>query len=87
MMLGESSLSIFNIQPQLKFKEDIIRQSLAKFKPQGYRQMEIRPTIGMDDPYHYRNKAQFQIRKAKNGKILAGLYRPNSHYLIDLPTF
>lgn len=85
--VGGIELEHLQYPAQLKFKEDIIRQSLAKFKPQGYRQMEIRPTIGMDDPYHYRNKAQFQIRKAKNGKIIAGLYRPNSHYLVDLPTF
>ena len=85
--VGGIELEHLQYPAQLKFKEDIIRQSLAKFKPQGYCQMEIRPTIGMDDPYHYRNKAQFQIRRAKNGKILAGLYRPNSHYLVDLPTF
>lgn len=85
--VGGIELEHLQYPAQLKFKEDIIRQSLVKFKPQGYRQMEIRSTMGMDDPYHYRNKAQFQIRKAKNGKILAGLYRPNSHYLVDLPTF
>lgn len=85
--VGGIELEHLQYSAQLKFKEDIIRQSLTKFKPQGYRQMEIRPTIGMDNPYHYRNKAQFQIRKAKNGKIIAGLYRPNSHYLVDLPTF
>ena len=85
--VGGIELEHLQYSAQLKFKEDIIRQSLAKFKPQGYRQMEIRPTIGMDEPYRYRNKAQFQIRKSKSGKILAGLYRPNSHFLVDLPTF
>lgn len=72
---------------QLEFKRDIIKQSLAKFKPRGYQNYQIKATIGMENPYEYRNKAQFQVRKGKDGHVIAGLYRPNSHYLVDLPTF
>ncbi|MGX5377745.1 23S rRNA (uracil(1939)-C(5))-methyltransferase RlmD [Ligilactobacillus sp. LYQ135] len=72
---------------QLKFKQDIIKQSLEKFKPKGYCNFIIKPTIGMNYPYEYRNKAQFQVRKMKDGTIKAGLYKENSHYLVDLPTF
>lgn len=32
---------------QLDFKDDVIRQALKKFKPTGYEQFEIRPTLGM----------------------------------------
>lgn len=85
--VGGIELEHLKYSAQLDFKADIIRQSLAKFKPEGYQNMEIKPMIGMDDPYEYRNKAQFQVRKNRNGKVIAGLYRPNSHYLVDLPTF
>ncbi|MDA5388118.1 23S rRNA (uracil(1939)-C(5))-methyltransferase RlmD [Loigolactobacillus backii] len=71
---------------QLKFKADVIQQALEKFRPQGYKNYDVRPTIGMDDPYEYRNKAQFQVRQL-NGHVAAGLYRKNSHDLVDLPTF
>ncbi|HIX01577.1 MAG TPA: 23S rRNA (uracil(1939)-C(5))-methyltransferase RlmD [Candidatus Ligilactobacillus excrementigallinarum] len=72
---------------QLKFKQDLIQQALNKFEPQGYQHYDVRPTIGMEYPYEYRNKAQFQVRKMKDGTIKAGLYQANSHYLVDLPTF
>lgn len=72
---------------QLTFKTDVIKQSLAKFKPLHYQDYEIKPTIGMQNPYYYRNKAQFQVKRLPNGKVIAGLYAPNSHHLIDLKTF
>lgn len=70
---------------QLRFKQDMVRQALEKFKPQGYRNYLLKPTIGMTDPYEYRNKAQFQIRVI-DGHVAAGLYKENSHDLVDLPT-
>ena len=65
----------------------MIAQALAKYRPAGYKEYELRPTLGMADPYHYRNKAQFQVRKNKAGQVIAGLYKENSHILVDLPTF
>ncbi|WP_353989594.1 23S rRNA (uracil(1939)-C(5))-methyltransferase RlmD [Pediococcus argentinicus] len=70
---------------QLEFKRDVIKQSLTKFRPEGYKQYDLRPTIGMKDPAGYRNKSQFQFRKI-DGKIAAGLYKTNSHDLVDLET-
>ncbi|MGT2847408.1 23S rRNA (uracil(1939)-C(5))-methyltransferase RlmD [Streptococcus massiliensis] len=68
---------------QLAFKEDLLRQALKKFAPEGYENYEIRPTIGMKEPQHYRAKLQFQTRKFK-GQVKAGLYAQNSHYLVSL---
>ncbi len=42
----------------------------------------IRPIIGMEEPYHYRNKAQFPIGADKNGKIVTGFYAARSHTII-----
>ncbi|MCT8398328.1 23S rRNA (uracil(1939)-C(5))-methyltransferase RlmD [Weissella cibaria] len=69
---------------QLEFKRDVIRQALEKYKPEGYEQFDLRPTIGMDEPDGYRNKAQFPVREV-NGQLAVGMYKRNSHDLVDLP--
>lgn len=71
---------------QLEFKRDIILQALRKFRPAGYQTYQVLPMIGMQEPFYYRNKAQFQVRII-NGHVAAGLYRRGTHELVDLPTF
>lgn len=68
---------------QLDFKQDLLQQALKKFKPAGYENYTIHPTIGMDQPSHYRAKLQFQTRSFK-GQVKAGLYAENSHRLIGI---
>ncbi|HGC9464904.1 TPA: 23S rRNA (uracil(1939)-C(5))-methyltransferase RlmD [Streptococcus agalactiae] len=68
---------------QLEFKTDVIRQALMKFKPEGYENYEIRKTIGIPEPEHYRAKLQFQVRSF-GGNVKAGLYAQGTHRLIDI---
>ncbi|WP_159723661.1 23S rRNA (uracil(1939)-C(5))-methyltransferase RlmD [Streptococcus halichoeri] len=70
-------------EQQLDFKTDVIRQALKKYRPAGYEAYEIRRTLGMEEPTHYRAKLQFQIRKWRQ-KVHAGLYAQNSHKLIPI---
>src|SRR5699024_10230276 len=41
----------------------------------------------MEVPYEYRNIDQCQVRKVKGNKVIAELYKPNRHILVDLTTF
>ena len=68
---------------QLEFKDDVIAQSLTKFKPAGYENYDIRHTLGMEVPYHYRAKLQFQTRSFK-GSVKSGLFEEGSHRLVDI---
>lgn len=84
--VGGIELGALAYPAQLSFKRDVVSQSLAKFKPEGWQHYQLRPTIGMSNPLHYRNKAQFQVRMI-DGHVKAGLYAPNSHHLIPLSSF
>lgn len=82
--VGGFELEHLSYDGQLEFKQDVIRQALEKYKPEGYEQFDLRPTIGMENPDGYRNKAQFPVREV-DGKLAVGMYKRNSHDLVDLP--
>lgn len=85
--VGGIELAHLSYPAQLAYKKDVIKQALEKYKPASYQEYPLYDTLGMTDPIHYRNKAQFQVRANHQGELMAGLYKANSHYLVDLPTF
>lgn len=67
---------------QLKLKQN---QIIQLFKKQGIT-VEVDPTIGMDDPTHYRNKTVVPI-KNQDGKLVTGFYRRGSHRLVSIEDY
>ena len=57
---------------QLVHKRDIVVQAFEKYAKDIAATAEIRPTLGMDNPWNYRNKSQFQVRK--EGKRFSWLF-------------
>ena len=41
------------------------------------------PIIGADEPFRYRNKAQFPIGRSRDGRIIAGFYAGRTHSIIE----
>ncbi|WP_162012246.1 23S rRNA (uracil(1939)-C(5))-methyltransferase RlmD [Streptococcus sp. S784/96/1] len=80
---GGCQLMHLRYDQQLEFKADIIKQALTKFKPLGFENYEIRHTLGMEKPEHYRAKLQFQTRSF-GGSVKAGLYAEGSHRLVSI---
>lgn len=80
---GGCQLQHLEYSQQLKEKRDIIIQSLERHTKLAVDKLNIKETIGMEDPWNYRNKSQFQVGQ-KDGQVLAGLYGINSHHLIDI---
>ncbi len=82
--VGGFELEHMTYPAQLAFKKDVIAQALEKFQPKGWSTYDLRNTIGMANPYEYRNKAQFPVRKIGD-KLSVGMYKRSSHDLVDLP--
>ncbi|KOO48112.1 RNA methyltransferase [Viridibacillus arvi] len=80
---GGCQLQHITYKGQLAAKRDVIVQALTKYVKSQANKIDVRPTMGMEDPWHYRNKSQFQVRKPGN-KVLAGLYSANSHKLLNI---
>ncbi|MGE8203056.1 23S rRNA (uracil(1939)-C(5))-methyltransferase RlmD [Heyndrickxia sp. NPDC080065] len=81
---GGCQLQHLEYGQQLKEKRDILIQALERHTRFNIDEMDIRPTIGMDNPWHYRNKSQFQLG-TDHGKVIAGMYSIDSHRLINIP--
>src|SRR6476620_426133 len=80
---GGCQLQHLRYDQQLKEKRDILMQSLERHTRLSVDQIDIKETIGMEDPWNYRNKSQFQVGQ-KDGRVLAGLYGMNSHQLVNI---
>lgn len=77
---GGCQIQALDYQAQLKFKERKVRGNLERIG--GFTDLPLEPIIGMEEPYHYRNKAQFPVGTDKNGEIVTGFYAGRTHDII-----
>jgi 23S rRNA (uracil1939-C5)-methyltransferase len=69
---------------QLREKRDIVMQALERYyRHASVKELDVRETIGMEDPWYYRNKSQFQVGLDDKQNVIAGLYERNSHNLVN----
>ena len=69
---GGCQIQALDYKKQLEFKQKKVLENLQRIG--GFAEPPMEPVVGMEVPYHYRNKAQFPIGKDKDGRIIAGFY-------------
>lgn len=81
---GGCQLQAMSYEKQLEFKNQKVRNNLMRIGdvPGELLDSVMEPICGMEEPYRYRNKAQFPIGRDKNGKLTAGFYAGRTHQII-----
>ena len=69
-------------EKQLELKQNHVKNCLEKIGGLQNIEQRMEPIIGMEEPYFYRNKAQFPIGTNKNGELVAGFYARRTHSII-----
>ena len=83
---GGCQLQNLNYDKQLELKAKHVRDNLERIG--GFNSTLLndvmQPIIGMDEPYHYRNKLQIPVGLNMNGDVVIGFYLAHSHDIVPI---
>ncbi|MBS7360705.1 MAG: 23S rRNA (uracil(1939)-C(5))-methyltransferase RlmD [Oscillospiraceae bacterium] len=72
---GGCQLMNMSYEEQLKFKQAKVVKLLGSFH-------NVNKIIGMETPFHYRNKVQAAFGKTRGGEIISGVYQSSTHNIV-----
>lgn len=78
---GGCALQHMEYPAQLRFKRQVVEDAFGRIG--GFEGISPRPVIGMENPWHYRNKGSFPFAMI-DGRVECGFYAPRSHRLVPL---
>ena len=64
-------------EKQLSEKQTIVNKLIGEY-------CEVLPIIGMDNPYHYRNKVHSAFGVTRRGEIISGVYQEGTHQIVPV---
>lgn len=79
---GGCQLRHLDYEETLNIKQRNVQNLVDKALKKG--QIEVQKTIGMGNPYHYRNKAQYPVGMDKEGKVQIGVFAERTHEIIPM---
>ncbi|WML50104.1 23S rRNA (uracil(1939)-C(5))-methyltransferase RlmD [Neobacillus sp. PS3-34] len=77
---GGCQIEHISYEGQLKYKENMVRQVLTRIGK--LEDVKVHTILGMEHPWHYRNKAQVPVGE-KDGKLIAGFFKQRTHEIVD----
>lgn len=80
---GGCQLQAMSYEEQLKFKERKVMNNLIRIGKFAENEIHMLPIMGMEEPWRYRNKAQFPFGKDKGGNVITGFYAGRTHAIVE----
>lgn len=74
---GGCQLQNMTYEEQLRYKQGKINALLGRF-------CRVQPIIGMEHPYHYRNKVQAAFALTRQREVISGVYQSGSHRIVKV---
>ena len=78
---GGCSLRHIDYNETLKIKQNSVQSLVNKSLKD---KVEVERTLGMQNPFHYRNKLQYPIGQNKNGEPVMGVFANRTHEIIPV---
>lgn len=78
---GGCQLQHIAYRKQLELKRNVVAANITRIG--RLKDVVVHPTLGMAEPWNYRNKAQYPFG-VQSGRVIAGFFAPGSHDLIDI---
>ena len=81
---GGCQIQSVDYQKQLEFKESKVKNNFLRIGGFSVDEIEkvMEPIVGMENPFRYRNKAQYPIGYDREGNLTAGFYAGRTHSII-----
>lgn len=81
---GGCQIQALSYEKQLEFKHNKVRNNLLRIGGFSEELLDdcMEPIVGMEEPYYYRNKAQYPVGTDKEGNIITGFYAGRTHSII-----
>jgi 23S rRNA (uracil1939-C5)-methyltransferase len=81
---GGCQLQNMTYERQLQFKQDKVRNNIVRLGgfDGDFIDSIMEPIIGMDEPWRYRNKAQYPVGSDRDNNPVAGFYAGRTHTII-----
>ncbi|MBR0172776.1 MAG: 23S rRNA (uracil(1939)-C(5))-methyltransferase RlmD [Lachnospiraceae bacterium] len=82
---GSCQLQAYAYDAQLRYKEKKVRDALTRIGGLDAAQTDavMRPVCGMENPFRYRNKAQYPAGRRETGEAVFGFYAVHSHRVVE----
>ena len=78
---GGCNLRHVKYEQTLKMKQNAVQSLVNKTLKN---KINVQETIGMENPFHYRNKAQYPLGRSKDGKPIIGVFANRTHEVIPM---